>query len=60
MPRGQRYKETTNQVAFTQLMNFSRVRERSRSFRRLEHAVEELLDAIDTGSTGVTPSGIGP
>jgi len=39
----------------TQLINFDFVRERSRSFRRLEHALDELLDAIDKNQNNVTP-----
>lgn len=56
MPPGQAYKETQDQAAMTALIDFNRVRERSRSFQRLEHAMRELLDAADRQLTHmVTP-----
>lgn len=47
MPPGQIYKEVRDQPAMTAALDFELVRQRSRSFRRLEHALAELLHAID-------------
>ena len=47
MPRGQSYKETIHQVKFTSLIDLDHARLRSRSFRRLCHAVEQLVQAAD-------------
>lgn len=60
MPQNRRYKETEDQVALTAAIDFERVRQRSRSFRRLEHAVDELLDAIDQKIVRVTPQPAAP
>lgn len=49
------YQETKDQAAMTQQIDFTLARERSRSFRRLEHAIEELLDAIDGQKARITP-----
>jgi hypothetical protein len=37
------------------MIDFTLARQRSRSFRRLEHALDELLDAIDNQTPMVTP-----
>jgi hypothetical protein len=55
MPPGRAYKETQDQEAITRLLDFDLVREKSRSFRRLEHAIDELLVAIDQNTPFVTP-----
>jgi len=55
MPRGRPYKQTTHQEALTQAMDLAIPCEHSRSFQRLLHAVEELLEAIREGRADVTP-----
>jgi len=55
MPKGRAYKETQDQLAMTRLMDLDLVRERCRSFRRLEKAVKELVEAIERGEATVTP-----
>ncbi len=57
MPTGSIYKETTHQVRMTKELDLDVVEAGSRSFRRLLHAVKELLDAMDAGECPVTPSG---
>lgn len=49
------YKETLDQVAMTRLLDPVKARERSRSFCRLCHTLEQVVEAIDTGQTLVTP-----
>ena len=39
----------------TQLLDCARVRRGCRSFRRLDHAIEELVAAIDRQDVAVTP-----
>lgn len=56
MPSGRRYKETTDQEHLTPHIDFDLAYFRSRSFRRLCHAVEQLVDAIDGDSLIITPS----
>ncbi len=55
MPKGRRYKETQDQRALTAFIDIEHTQRRSRSFRRLCHAVEELLCAIESGTPIVTP-----
>jgi hypothetical protein len=55
-PMGRAYKETEDQEAMTRLLNTRLARDRSRSFRRLWHAIEQALEAINTGAKIVTPS----
>ena len=55
MPEGTGYKETQDQPALTPFIDIEHSRRRSRSFRRLCHAVEELLCAIESGTSVVTP-----
>lgn len=55
MPDGRNYKETLDQLAMTRLIDTDKARERSRSFRRLCHALEETVAAIDSGKRIVTP-----
>ena len=56
MPAGRRYSETSDQEQLTPHIDFDLTHRRSRSFRRLCHAVEELVDAMDGNSIIVTPS----
>ena len=55
MPQSSGYKETQDQPALTPFIDIEHTQGRSRSFQRLCHAVEELLDAIDSGTPVVTP-----
>ncbi len=48
LPRGQAYKETTHQAALSSYIDLDLAHKNSRSFRRLCHALEQLLDAIDS------------
>ena len=50
-----RYRETRDQENLTPHIDLNLVHARSRSFRRLCHAVEELLHALDGGVAPVTP-----
>lgn len=54
-PRGRAYKETEDQAAMTRLLDIALTKDRSRSFRRLCHALEEALQAIDSNTCIVTP-----
>lgn len=54
MPAGRSYKPTTDQKRFTGLLDLDLARARSRSFRRLCHAVEELVQRA--GQPVVTPA----
>lgn len=56
MPFGRRYRETADQEHLTPYIDFDLTHGRSRSFRRLCHAVEQLVDAIDGRSVIITPS----
>jgi hypothetical protein len=53
--KGRGYKETADQVEMTKLLELERSLLLSRSFRRLYHAVEEALEAIDQKIITVTP-----
>lgn len=53
-PAGRAYKETQDQEELTNLLDVTLARS-SRSFRRLLHAIDEAVDAIDTGKKIVTP-----
>ena len=55
MPQDQRYRETLDQEPLTHHIDMELAHRRSRSFRRLCHAVEELVDGIDGGEAVVTP-----
>ncbi len=48
MPSGQAYKETTHQASLSRGIDLDLASRNSRSFRRLCHALEQLLSAIDT------------
>ena len=52
----QKYQETEHQEELTYHIDFELTHDRSRSFRRLCHAVEELIQAIDSCTPVVTPS----
>ena len=54
-PQGHIYKETIHQASMTKLLDPERVRQRSRSFRRLCHALEQAIEAIDKNLKIVTP-----
>ena len=56
MPSGQAYRETADQNDLTHHIAIDVVHEKSRSFRRLCHAVRELADAVDSGASAVTPN----
>ena len=55
MPQGLVYKETKNQAALSATMDIEAAFQASRSFRRLCHALEELVCCIDTNRMSVTP-----
>ena len=55
MPKNRRYKEIEDQRSLTAFIDIEHTQQRSRSFRRLCHAVEELLCAIESGTPIVTP-----
>ena len=50
MPPGSTYKETTHQVSLSKEIDLDIAREKSRSFRRLCHALEQLIAGIDQAS----------
>ncbi|MFZ0548782.1 MAG: DUF4276 family protein [Candidatus Promineifilaceae bacterium] len=50
------YKPTRHQATFTQMINIQTASERSRSFRRLLHAIEELIQARERNETVITPT----
>jgi hypothetical protein len=47
MPPGRAYKETQDQVSLTNLIDFDLAYQRSRSFQRLIHAIDQLIEAVD-------------
>ena len=51
MPKDQSYKETSHQAPYTRAIDLDLARQNSRSFRRLCHALELLLGAMDQVST---------
>ena len=53
-PRGRAYKETQDQEAMTVLIDLA-LASSARSFRRLEHGIQEALEGIDSGTRIVTP-----
>lgn len=56
MPPTVKYKEVLHQEQFTRLLDFGQAR-RAPSFQRLERALQELLNAVDTeaGAGVVSP-----
>ena len=59
LPKGHSYKPTQDQVVLTAMLDSEVTRSRSRSFRRLCHALEQAVTAIDTGQVIVTPKAAG-
>lgn len=55
MPPSRAYKETQDQGPLTHHIDLELAQLRSRSFRRLRHAVGELVNAIDQRFAAVTP-----
>ncbi len=55
LPEGRIYKETLDQKPMTEKLDTALARERSRSFRRLWHGVEQVLTAIDDNQVVVSP-----
>jgi hypothetical protein len=56
MRPGRAYRETVDQPALMQLIDLGLVSERSRSFRRLLHAIDELSTCISSGIPQSTPN----
>jgi hypothetical protein len=56
LPNGRIYKETEDQAPLSNSIDFSLALERSRSFRRLFSAIDELITSISTGEITVTPN----
>ena len=56
MPRNRAYQETSDQEPLTYHIDLELTLNGSRSFRRLCHAIEELVHAIDASTTVVTPN----
>lgn len=54
-PPGRRYSETRDQAAITSLLDLNLVDERSRSFRRLKNAIQQVIDYHQRGQVFVTP-----
>ena len=50
MPKGTRYKETTDQPALSARIDIALAHTNSRSFRRLCHAVEQLIEEIESNT----------
>ena len=55
LPPGQRYSETRDQVRMTAYLDLESAAHRSRSLRRLKHALEQLVDAHLRNDLVVTP-----
>lgn len=52
---GRGYKETQDMAPLTQLLDSACIRRRCRSFRRLDHAIGQLIAAVDGQIVAVTP-----
>jgi len=50
------YKPTRHQAAYTRELDIALAYKRSRSFRRLHHAFQEIVDAAQTGQIVITPA----
>ena len=50
MPQGRAYKETAHQAALSGLIDINQAVSNSRSFRRLCHAIEQLLVGLDASA----------
>ena len=59
-PAGWKYSETQDQAPLTGLLDFGLVEQRSRSFRRLKNALQQILDAHGQGHAVVTPLAASP
>ena len=59
-PGSQRYKETLDQAPMTRLLKPELVAPRSRSFRRLAHALNESVASMDRRRVAVTPAATEP
>ena len=57
MRGSQRYRPASDQEGLTHHIDMDLTHRRSRSFRRMCHAVEELVEAIDGGEVVVSPGG---
>ena len=55
LPKGIVYAPTLDQSPMTSLMDTTEARTKSRSFRRMYHAIEQLSDAIKNSKVIVTP-----
>jgi hypothetical protein len=55
LPPGQKYSETRDQARMTAYLDLESAAHRSRSFRRLKHALEQLVDAYLRDELVVTP-----
>jgi len=55
LPKGFSYKPRTDQGVLTQKIDVELAVQNSRSFRRLVHAIELLVDAADTNAATVSP-----
>ncbi len=55
MPPGRKYNPAVDQAGFTNLIDIDLTQERSRSFRRLCHAVQELVQMSDDSQHRVSP-----
>ena len=58
LPAGIDYSPATDQVHLTRLIAPTLARANSRSFRRLCHAIEQILDAVDNNKIVVTPEAV--
>ena len=52
---GRGYKEKQDMAPLTQLLDCALVRQRCRSFHRLDHAVEQLIAAVERRDVAVSP-----
>jgi hypothetical protein len=52
---GRAYRETMDMAQMTQLLDINLVFQRSRSFKRLSHAVDELIQCIYSGTPKISP-----
>jgi hypothetical protein len=55
MPQGRAYKETEDQAPMTHSMDHQLVSNTCRSFRRFQHAIQQLVQAVDQGQVIVSP-----
>jgi hypothetical protein len=55
-PRTRVYKETEDQAAMSEMIDFCLAAKRSRSFRRFTHAMSDLVRSIDAEQVVVTPT----